>query len=40
MFKRLLNSQVTQALIGRLIGFHMLVVGWTTHWRKVNRARA
>ncbi len=40
MFKRLLNSPVTQMLIGRLIGFHMLLVGWTTRWRRVNHARA
>lgn len=40
MLKRLLNSPATQTLIGRLIGIHMLIVGWTTRWRKVNHGRA
>ncbi len=38
MLKTLLGNPVVQFLIGRTIGLYMLLVGWTTHWRKVNRA--
>lgn len=38
MLKTLLGNPVVQFLIGRTIGLYMLLVGWTTRWRKVNRA--
>lgn len=40
MLKQLLGNPVAQFLIGKTIGFYMLLVGWTTRWRKVNRAVA
>ena len=38
MLKTILGNPALQLLIGKTIGFYMLVVGWTTHWRSVNRA--
>ena len=38
MLKTILGNPALQFLIGKTIGFYMLVVGWTTHWRSVNRA--
>lgn len=37
MLKTLLGNPVVQFLIGRTIGLYMLVVGWTTRWRKINQ---
>ncbi len=36
--KQLLGNPVAQFLIGKTIGFYMLLVGWTTRWRRVNQA--
>jgi hypothetical protein len=38
MLKSLIGNPVVQFLIGRTIGLCMLLVGWTTRWRLVNRA--
>lgn len=38
--KQILRNPVAQFLIGKTIGFYMAFVGWTTRWRKVNRAVA
>ena len=40
MLKKLLGNPVFQFLIGQTIGFYMLLVGWTTRWRSVNRPRS
>lgn len=37
MFKALLGNPLVQFILGRLIGLYMLLVGWTTRWRDVNR---
>jgi len=36
MLKTLLGNPIVQFLIGRTIGIYMLLVGWTTRWRRVN----
>jgi lysophospholipid acyltransferase (LPLAT)-like uncharacterized protein len=36
--KHVLGNPIVQFVIGRTIGLYMLLVGWTTRWRKVNRA--
>lgn len=33
-------SPLVQKLLGGLIGFYMLLCGWTTRWRRVNEASA
>ena len=38
MLKTLLGNPVFQLLVGKTIGFYMLLVGWTTRWRRVNQA--
>jgi lysophospholipid acyltransferase (LPLAT)-like uncharacterized protein len=38
MLKSLFGSPIVQAVLGRGIGLYMLVVGWTTRWRKINQA--
>ena len=38
MLKKLLANPVFQLVVGKIIGFYMLLVGWTTRWRKVNLA--
>lgn len=40
MLKSLLGNSIVQFVIGRVIGGYMLLVGWTTRWRNVNRAAA
>ena len=40
MRKHLLGNSAFQFLIGKAVGFYMLFVGWTTRWRRVNRAVA
>lgn len=40
MLKQLLGNPVLQFLIGRTIGLHILIVAWTTRWRRVNRVVA
>lgn len=34
----LFSNPIVQFLVGRSLGLYMLLVGWTTRWRKVNRA--
>jgi hypothetical protein len=40
MLKRLAQSPLVQAVIGRLLGVYMLVCGWTTRWTTINREAA
>lgn len=38
MLKKLLGNSVFQLVMGKIIGAYMLLVGWTTRWRRVNQA--
>jgi lysophospholipid acyltransferase (LPLAT)-like uncharacterized protein len=40
MLKKFLRSPVLQALLGRLLGAYMLLVGLTTRWTDINRGAA
>jgi lysophospholipid acyltransferase (LPLAT)-like uncharacterized protein len=40
MLKQQLGNPVLQFLIGRTIGLYMVLVGWSTRWRRVNQAAA
>jgi lysophospholipid acyltransferase (LPLAT)-like uncharacterized protein len=40
MLKRISSWPIVQYLLGRTIGGYMLLVGWTTRWRKINLDQA
>jgi lysophospholipid acyltransferase (LPLAT)-like uncharacterized protein len=37
MFKAILKSPAVQTALGRVLGWYMLLVGWTTRWEFVDR---
>lgn len=38
MLKSLLGNPIVQFIAGRAIGLYMLLVGWSTRWRRINHA--